>query len=92
MRWRLHVDLNSSTSMTIFKTANGKISKDIEEVKSTLREFIAELFSDERPDLSEIRIYSVEGQMITKDEVKPAIAFMKRGKAVGEDGIDMEVI
>ena len=74
------------------KTADGKIAMDVEEVKSRWSEYIAELFFDERPDSSEIRIDDDEGPMIMKDEVKAAIASMKRGKAVGEDGIDVEVI
>ena len=74
------------------KTADGKIAMDVEEVKSRWSEYIAELFFDERPDSSEIRIDDDEGPMIMKDEVKAAIASMKTGKAVGEDGIDVEVI
>ena len=73
-------------------TANGKLAMDVEEVKARWSEYIAELFSDERADASEIRIDDDEGPMIMKDEVRAAIASMKRGKAVGEDGIDVEVI
>ena len=46
---------------------------DMEEVKSRWSEYIAKLFSDERPDSSEIRIDSDGEPMIMKDEVKAAI-------------------
>ena len=74
------------------KTADGKIAMDVEEVKSRWSEYISELFYDDRADPGEIRIDCEDGPPIMKEEVEAAIAYMKRGKAVGEDGIDAEVI
>ena len=82
---------NNNKNIAI-KTADGKIAMDVEEVKSRWSEYIAELFYDDRPDPGEIRIDSDDGPPIMKEEVKAAITSMKRGKAVGEDGIDAEVI
>ena len=64
----------------------------MEKVKSRWSEYIAESFSDEQLDPSEIRIDSDEEPITMKDEVEPGITSMKRGKAAGEDGLDVEVI
>ena len=65
---------------------------DVEEVKSIWNVYIEELFSNVRPYSSEFRNDSDNGPIILKDGVKAVIASMKRGKAVGEYGIDVEVI
>ena len=65
---------------------------DVEEVKARWSEYIADLFSDERTDASEIGIDDGEESMIMKFEVRAAKTSMKRGKAVGDDGRDVVVI
>ena len=74
------------------KKADGKIAMDIEEVKSRWSEYVAELFFDERPESNEIIINNNEGPAILRQEVRSAIENMKTGKAVGGDGIAVEML
>ena len=65
---------------------------DIEEVKSRWREYVGELYHDERPEVSEILIEDEEGPTIMREEVRSAMESMKTGKALGGDGIAVEVL
>ena len=64
----------NSKNNIVNNTIDGKIALEVEEVKSGWSEDIADLLSDEQPDSSEIRIESVEWPLITKNNVKAAIA------------------
>ena len=64
---------------------------DIEEVKSKWSDYVVELFFDERPKASEITIDNSDGPIIMRGEVEDAIQCMKTGKAVGGDGIALEM-
>ena len=73
------------------KTADGKVVMETEEVKRRWCEYITELFMDERPENLNIN-FNDEGPPIMKEEVQAAIKTMKTGKAVGDDGISVEML
>ena len=54
-------------------------------------EFISEIFSDNRQENINIQ-YNVDGSPILKEEVEDAMNEMKFGKAVGNDGIALEIL
>ena len=64
----------------------------IEEVKESWIEYVGVLYHDERPVAIEIDIGNNEGPTIMREEVRSAMTSMKRGKAVGGDGIAVEVL
>ena len=74
------------------KKLDGKVAMEIEEVKLRWNEYVGELYNDERPEVSEIRIENDEGPTILKEEVVCAMRSMKSGKAVGGDGISVEIL
>ena len=74
------------------RKSDGRIAMDIGEVKERWSEYVGELYHDERPDPSEIEIEDNEGPTIMRDEVRSAMASMKTGKAVGSDGIAVEIL
>ena len=65
---------------------NGK-----DKISERWSEYIEDLFDDERGQKPVIR-KNVEGPRILKAEVTAAIAYMKRNKAAGPDGIVVEMI
>ena len=75
---------------SIMKT-DGTVAVEIEEVLERWKEYIAELFEDER-DEQRIVEEPLEGPAIMKDEIKKALRKMKMGKAAGEDGILVEMV
>ena len=74
------------------KKSDGKVAMEIEDVKLRWSEYVGELYDDERPEAREISIENNEGPTILKEEVRCAMASMKSGKAVGGDGIAIEVL
>ena len=73
------------------KTSEGKVVMETEEVVGRWSEYISELFMDDRPADVDIN-YNVEGPPIMKEEVQAALQKMKAGKAVGDDGIAVEML
>ena len=53
---------------------------------------MAELYHDDRPDITEIEIDNDDGPTIMREEVGAAIDDMKAGKAVGGDGVAAEIL
>ena len=73
------------------KKADSTVAMEEEEVKARWDEYIGELFLDDRPDILNLNLEE-EGPIILQQEVRSAIESMKKGKAVGEDGIALEMI
>ena len=73
------------------KKADGTIAMEVEEVKARWDEYIGELFLDQRPETYGGE-FNNEGPVILKEEVKKAMKSLKAGKAVGSDGIDIEML
>ena len=74
------------------KKSNGDIAMGKEEVKQRWSEYTKELFHDERRNFEVSEEDCNDGLPIMKSEVEDALRAMKRGKAVGEDGIAIEMI
>ena len=70
---------------------NGEIAMEKQEVVDRWKEYIQELFWDERPEQLELEV-EMTGPDITEDEVEKAMRRMKGGKAVGEDGVAIEML
>ena len=75
---------------SIMKT-DGTVAMEIEEVLDRWKEYIGELFEDER-EAQRIVVAPAEGPAMMKDEIEKALKRMKVGKAAGEDGILVEMV
>lgn len=75
----------------VLQNANGEIITDLEEKLKTWKNYVEELFDDERqkPDLNRD---GDEGPEITKAEIKYAIKTIKTGKAPGPDELPSEIL
>ena len=71
------------------KKRNGEIAMDKEEVKQRWQEYTEELFDDERLPF-ELEV-SDECIPIQRSEIEGAIKQMRDGKAIGEDGVAVEM-
>ena len=69
---------------------NGEMAMEKQEVIDRWQENIQELFWDERPEKKELGVEMTEP--IREDEVEKAMRRMKGGKAVGEDGVAIEML
>ena len=74
------------------KKADGNVEMDMEKLKAIWNEYVAELYYDDRPGVSEIVKDNDNGPTIMREEVRSAIHEMKTGNAVGGDGIAVEVL
>ena len=72
------------------KKKDGSMAVGLEEVKERWREYTEELFNDERQPF-EIEI-NEDCLSIEKYEVEMAIRQMKHGRAIGEDGVAVEML
>ena len=72
------------------KKSNGEVAMDKEEVKMRWKEYTEELFDDDRQPFE----VEVTDQLIPiqRSEVEAAIKQMKDGKAIGEDGVAVEMV
>ena len=73
------------------KDKNGNILTDIDEVIKRWEEYVKELFNDIRGEKPEIRT-EMSGPPILRAEVELAAKCMKKGKAVGDDGLMIEMV
>ena len=73
------------------KKADGTIAMEAEEVKERWSEYIRELFNDDRPEQLNLN-FNEDGPAILRAEVEHAIKEMKPRKAMGEDGIAVEML
>ena len=73
------------------KKADSTVAMEIEDVKERWSEYIEDLFRDQRPDSLNLSLND-EGPGIMNEEVRLAVKSMKKGKAVGEDGVALEMI
>src|SRR5215469_14947789 len=73
------------------KKKDGTVVMVKEEVMGRWDEYISELFRDNRQENINIQ-YNGEGPPILKEEVEDAMNKMKFGKAVGNDGIAIEML
>ena len=65
---------------------------EIENVKLRWSEYVGELYNDKRLDITDIEIGNNDRPPILKEEVRCATKAMKLGKAVGSEGIAVEVL
>ena len=79
----------NKTGSSIMK-ADGTVAMDMNEILERWREYIAELYNDDREEPN-ITI-EMEGPSILKCEIEKAMRKMKSGKAAGEDGIVIEML
>ena len=71
---------------------NGDVAMEKNEVLDRWKEYIQDLFSDdERTEFLELDM-EMTGPDISESEVEKAIRKMKTGKAIGEDGVAVEMI
>ena len=77
-------------SSTAIKKRDGEVAVDREEVKQRWQEYTEELFDDDREPF-ELEVTG-DGLTIQKSEVEAAIKQMKQGKAMGEDGVAVEMV
>ena len=85
------IKIRSDNTSKSIRASDGRVVMEKEEVLSRWREYISELFADERLKRTNV-IYNDEGPKIMTEEVKAAIGKMKNRKAVGDDGISVEMI
>ena len=78
------------TGNSIMK-ADGTVAMEMSEVLERWKEYITELFDDEREERGYITV-TMEGPTILREEIQKAIRKMKGGKAAGEDGIVVEML
>ena len=74
------------------KKKNGDIAIEKNEVKQRWMEYTAELYDDDRVDFDIAEGDGYEGSPIMQSEVEEALRAMRPGKAVGEDGIAVEML
>ena len=77
-------------SGSVIKKRNGEVAVGIDEVKQRWKEYTEELFDDDRQPY-EVEV-TEEGIPIQRCEVEAAIKHMKKGKAIGEDGVAVEMV
>jgi hypothetical protein len=71
---------------------NGNIITELEEQLKTWKNYIEELFADDRQQSELSNIQGDEGPEITEEEVMYALKRMKNGKAPGPDEIPTEIL
>ena len=69
---------------------NGSILFEEEEIAYRWKEYITELYDDNRAELLQFTITT--GNSILREEVQKAIASIKNGKASGTDEISTEML
>lgn len=72
--------------------ANGEIITDLQQKLMTWKNYVEELFDDERQEHNIDSIQGDEGPEITKEEILYAIKTMKNGKSPGPDGLTSELL
>ena len=78
---------------TTIKKKNGDIAVEKNEIKLRWMEYTQELYNDVRADYDlEVEGSYYQGSPILQSEVEAAMKAMKAGKAVGEDGIAVEML
>ena len=75
----------------IIKSRDGNLLTDGDEVVLRWKEYVQELFDDNRGDAPEVR-GDMEGPRILLEEVRQAVKEMKNDKADGGDGVVAEMI
>ena len=80
----------SQTTAGCIKAKTGELIMDKEKILDRWSEYISELYDDHRPEISFDEV--LWGEPIMESEVKMAISKMKDGKALGPDGIAIEMI
>ena len=85
-----HVGKKKHNKNKAMKKADGNVAKDMEQLKARWNEYIAELYYDDRPGVSEIVIDNDNGPTVMTEEVRSAINKMKTGEAIGGDEIAVE--
>ena len=80
----------TNTPSLSIRDKNGKLLHDKEKILERWKEYIGELFDDNRPEKPKIE--NLEGPPILKTEVESALKRMKNGKAAGEDEITAEML
>ena len=74
------------------KSKEGNILTEKEEVKERWKEYVEDLYKDEeRGNLEDVRL-DENGEYILHSEIRHAMKSMKKGKAVGEDGLAIEML
>ena len=73
------------------KKREGTIALGVEDAKTRWNQYIRGLFRDQRPHTYGSQI-KAEGAVILKEEVTVAMKKLKTGKAVGSDGIDIDML
>ena len=73
------------------KSREGRVLMENDEIKERWFEYVGELFQDEREERRPAVIVE-EGRPIMTDEIRCALRKMKNGKAVGEDGVCVEML
>ena len=74
------------------KSKEGNILTEKEEIKERWKEYVEDLYKDDqRGDLEETRT-DENGEYILHSEIRQAMKNMKKGKAVGEDGVAIEML
>ena len=76
---------------TVIKDVNGNILTDRQEVLERWREYVQELYSDQRGEKPEFDVIE-PGPPILKVEVEKAVRSMKWRKAEGSDGVVVEMV
>ena len=82
---------NKQRTGIVIKRADGRVVMELEEVLERWAEYITELFGDNRVEQLN-QHNNREGPPIMRSEVEAAMKKMKKGKAVGEDGIALEML
>ena len=77
-------------SNIVIKKRDGEVAVGREEVKERWHEYISELFDDNREPF-EVEVMD-DGLPIQRNEVEAAVKQMKREKAIGEDGVAVEMV
>ena len=77
-------------SGTAINKRDGEVAVGIDEVKKRWQEYTEELFNDDRQPF-DLEV-TEEGIPIQRSEVEAAMKQMKKGKAIGEDGVAIEMV
>ena len=86
-RWKNRNDGN------VIKDKKGRILLDKDDIMKRWEEYIKDLYGDENRDRETIKFEGhLTGEIILKDEIRRAMKSMKRGKAVGNDQIAVELL
>lgn len=79
------------TKSSTIKDEQGNVLMELEEVLGRWKQYIKELYNDERGQKREFE-NELDGPIILREEVEYAIKCMRKGKAVGEDEISTEML